>query len=538
MNEYPSGDLQNADTVNVFHHGLLSKEFLTNTDQDFYHAYLRYRALYEMARLLNSPSRSEAVIQTCLETMIKVVNAERGLLLLFDPAGKVKCKFSHKLSTEQLDHTDFMTSRSLIAHVMETRKEICIPNVRENDFCSKYQNLARLQILSIACIPLLLDKHLQGIVYVDNLSRIDAFGSECCSMLREFAGLVSQPLALCIQQEKIANPLVTRAHQHPSAAICPAIIGTSPQIQRVLKFINQVADTTATVIVEGESGTGKELVARALHEGSRRRDKPFVSLNCGALTETLLESELFGHIKGSFTGAVQNRKGWFETANGGTIFFDEISEMSPCLQVKLLRILQTGEYSPVGSNEIKKSDVRIIVATNRHLQTMVRQGSFRSDLYYRLNILYLHIPPLRERREDILRLAEYYLQYYGSQLGKEHLRLSIGVQEALANYDFPGNIRELQNIMQRAAVITESVEVQLPLFPESFFPEDLPADDAAAHNFATLKKAVVERFEKEYLATALDKSHGSIAQAARFAGIDPKNFYQKMQKYQIKPIHW
>jgi len=315
-----------------------------------------------------------------------------------------------------------------------------------------------------------------------------------------------------------------------------AIIGAGAKMQKIIKFIEQVADTNATVLLEGESGTGKELGARALHENSSRRCKPFVSLNCGALTETLLESELFGHIRGSFTGAVQNKKGWFETADGGSIFFDEISEMSPGLQVKLLRILQTGEYSPVGSNEIRKCNVRIIAATNRHLESMIKEGKFRPDLYYRLNILYLYLPPLRERREDIPLLIRHYLDHYGRQLGKENLHLSADAEGLLLQYDYPGNIRELENIILRSLVMAEDEEVELRHLPESVVPCESETA-AAPQNFSLVKKAVIERFERDYLETTLERAHGIVAQAAKIAGIDAKNFYQKMQKYQIKASH-
>jgi transcriptional regulator with GAF, ATPase, and Fis domain len=534
MIEHPLSYFRKTQSENVFHQKPIATELFEGTDQDLYEAYLRYRFLYEFAQLIASQTQFDKIIDTLLDKLIELINAERCLLLLYNQDGDAIYKISRNLQPAEIDHPEFMVSRSIIAHVKETQQPVCLQNVLEDGSFNQCKSVLRLRILSVACMPIRQQNQCLGLLYADNRSIKNAFKRDYCEVLQDFVSLISGPLAMSIQHKKLENQILTLQRHMQANSAYPSIIGTSPQIQKVLKFVDQVADTTATVILEGESGTGKELVARALHDHSRRKIKPFVSLNCGALTETLLESELFGHIKGSFTGAIQNKKGWFETADGGTIFFDEISEMSPGLQVKLLRILQTGEYSPVGSNEIKKTDVRIIVATNKHLETMVKQGTFRSDLFYRLNILYLCLPPLRERREDILLLAHHYLKTFGDQLGKENLVLSFSVQEVLQNHDFPGNIRELQNIMQRAAVITDEVEVQMRHLPESFVPGESTVMDPSADNFAVVKKAVVERFERDYVVTTLDKANGIIAQAAKIAGIDPKNFYQKMQKYQIK----
>jgi transcriptional regulator with GAF, ATPase, and Fis domain len=344
---------------------------------------------------------------------------------------------------------------------------------------------------------------------------------------------VAGPLAAALERCELEKQINELTNHLQARSKYQQIIGESTQIKNVIKFIDQAADTSATVMIEGETGTGKELVARALHDNSRRRLKPFVSLNCGAITETLLESELFGHVKGAFTGAVQNKKGWFETADQGTIFFDEIGEMSPGLQVKLLRILQKGEFSPVGGNKTITCNVRILVASNRNLESMVKQGSFRADLFYRLNILNIYLPPLRERREDILLLCAFFLQQFCLQQEKETIRLGPGVQEVLRNYEYPGNIRELENAMQRIVVLAESGEAQLHHLPPHFLTATSQQHDKI-EKFNEIKKIVLERFEHDYFATTLERANGVIAHAAKLAGMDAKNFRQKMIKYRIK----
>ncbi|HOT97760.1 MAG TPA: sigma-54-dependent Fis family transcriptional regulator [bacterium] len=538
MIEHPLNQFHTHPGDKVFHNQPISTELFEGTDQELYEAYLRYRFLFEFSRLIASRSSIDDILDTLLDELITLINSERGLVIVLNPAGNILYTKTRSLQIIPDNKSESSIPWSLIHHVRKSRNAEYLQCDRTMEHHKALPGMQGQWTGPAACLPILLGSSCIGILYTDNRSCGAKFIQSSPAILQDFASLIAPPLARSLQEKELGVQVRDSQHHPRMLSADPSIIGTSPQIEKVRKFIDQVADTPATVILEGESGTGKEVVARALHDHSRRRDKPFVSLNCGALTETLLESELFGHIKGAFTGAVQNKKGWFETANGGTIFFDEIGEMSPGLQVKLLRILQTGEYSPVGSNEIKKSDVRIIVATNKHLESLVKQGAFRSDLFYRLNILYLYLPPLRERREDILLLAQHYLKSYRKQLGKPPLPISLAVQELLWNHDFPGNIRELQNLMQRAAVMAEGVEVQLHHLPESLVPEDCTGKGRSANGFALVKRAVVERFERDYVETTLERAHGVVAQAARIAGIDPKNFYQKMQKYRIRSPRW
>lgn len=320
------------------------------------------------------------------------------------------------------------------------------------------------------------------------------------------------------------------------AFFCPGIIGEHPKIVEVLKLAAQIADTRAIVLIYGESGTGKELLAQALHENSRRRDKPFVPLNCGAFPDALLESELFGYRRGAFTGAIKDKPGWLEQADGGTVLLDEIQEMSPALQTKLLRVLQTGEFSPVGSTVLKKCDIRVIAATNQNLAELVRKGDFREDLYYRLNVIDLTLPPLRERRSDIPLLIEHFLKIFSAQYGKPNLTISAHVHNILCNYDFPGNIRELKNIIERGVALTSGNIIETAALPSHVVEQNTHFSlENRLSSFQEAKHLAIETFERAYLIACLKNARGNISRAAQTAGIHVTNLHLKIKKYHIDP---
>ncbi len=334
------------------------------------------------------------------------------------------------------------------------------------------------------------------------------------------------------------NVLLKRALR--SASEFSNIIGRSKPMQAVFDLVETIAPTNSTILITGESGTGKELVARAIHFNSLRRERSFVALNCGALPETLLESELFGHVRGAFTGAAGNKKGLIETAERGTVFLDEISEMSPMMQVKLLRVLQERKFRRVGGTEEIDADIRIIAATNRELGRMVAEGRFREDLYYRINVIPVQLPPLRERREDIPLLAEHFLAKYRTQMGKTTSSVSPAALQALEAFDWPGNVRQLENIIERAVALERGPSVQ---------PESLPSDitsrvpdrsEAADRDEAKLPEAGLdlprhlESQEREYVAQALRQTLGRHDKAARLLGISPRQFRYLLDKYALR----
>jgi DNA-binding NtrC family response regulator len=302
-----------------------------------------------------------------------------------------------------------------------------------------------------------------------------------------------------------------------------SMVGRSRQMQRVFELIARIAQTDITVLIEGESGTGKELVARAIHQASSRARRPFIAVNCGALPENLLESELFGHMRGAFTGAVGNKRGLFEETNGGSIFLDEIGEMSPALQVKLLRFLQDGEIKRVGSNEVLKLDVRVIAATNRRLQQMVNDGQFRSDLFYRLNVIGINLPPLRERPEDIEFLAGHFLRKFAQRLRKPASGLSVEAMQRLREYHWPGNVRELENALERAVALATDNKLDIL---------DLPATVREVSRTAQVPARLsLKEVERQHILETVDACNGNYDEAARVLGIGRTTLWRKLKEY-------
>jgi DNA-binding NtrC family response regulator len=309
-------------------------------------------------------------------------------------------------------------------------------------------------------------------------------------------------------------------------------IGKSKRFVEVLKLAEHVAPTDSTVLIQGESGTGKEVVARYIHNLSTRSDGPFLSINCGALPENLLESELFGHVKGSFTGAVRDKQGLFAAARGGSFFLDEVGEMPPSLQVKLLRVIQEREVIPVGATEAIPVDVRIIAATNRDLEEEVRRGNFRSDLFYRLNVIAVNLPALRERRDDLIALIELFLENLGQETGGELKALSQDALDAVTVYEWPGNVRELENALEHAVVLSKGTLIEAGALPERITKrkkEPLVAE-------RSYKNPTLEVIERAYIMYVLQAEGGNKTRAAEVLGIDPSTLYRKLSRYEGEAV--
>ncbi len=337
----------------------------------------------------------------------------------------------------------------------------------------------------------------------------------------------------CREKEKLQlKYLATRRELEIILQEDQFIVGKSPSMHEIKQLIARVAPVPTTVLLRGETGTGKEMVARAIHRTSHLRDKPFITVNCTALTASLMESELFGYKKGAFTGAEQDRQGLLEEADGGTVFLDEIGDMSLELQAKLLRFLQTGEIRPVGSTRVKHINVRIIAATNRNLEEAIEKGEFRKDLFYRFNTFTITLPPLRDRREDIPYLAYHFLTKAEHKLNKRVEEISRAALQRLSRYDWPGNVRELENVIERAVILCQGNTIQPEhlVLPEETTqpPENLPTD------FKDIRKEIVGRYEKEVLMRFIEEARGNISQASRLAGIPRRTFYRLMKKYGLK----
>ncbi len=317
------------------------------------------------------------------------------------------------------------------------------------------------------------------------------------------------------------------------------IVGQSAKMQAVFALIQQVAPSHSSVLILGESGTGKELAARAIHEMSRRKETPFVVINCSALPETLLENELFGHQKGSYTGAIANKKGLFEEADHGTIFLDEIGDITPAIQVKLLRVLQNGEFRPIGGTENLHTDVRVISATNKDLALSIKQKHFREDLFYRLNVITITLPPLRERKDDIPLLASYFLKHFSEKTQKKISHIATDALQTLQEYHWPGNVRELENVIERAVVLSETdilTARELPpkLLGEIFYRQESESpQDLANLAYRQAKEKALNLFNRAYISHLMKETGGNISLASKRAGMDRSNFKKIVKKSQI-----
>jgi len=334
----------------------------------------------------------------------------------------------------------------------------------------------------------------------------------------ELSNLISNAL----RQKELAEENTRLKERVTAFSVATPIIGESSTMRQVLAMIQTVAETDSTVVIRGESGTGKELIARAVHAQSKRKFFPIVAVNSGSIPETLLESELFGHEKGAFTGAQYRRKGKIELANGGTLFLDEIGDVSQKMQIDLLRVLETKRFTRLGGNQEVVSDFRLVCATNKNLEQLVEQGSFRDDLYYRINVFSIHVPPLRERREDVLPLARHFIDKYTRAMGKPSLDISTEAQELLLNYRWPGNVRELENAIERAVVVGKG---------SAIMPRDLPVHLESQNEGLTARSLAA--MEREHIERTLKEMDGNVSRSAKLLGIDRATLYNKMKKYGI-----
>jgi two-component system, NtrC family, response regulator len=330
-----------------------------------------------------------------------------------------------------------------------------------------------------------------------------------------------------VKENRLLNQALSERYKYGN------IIGKSKPMLKVYDMIEKVAPSRASVLITGPSGTGKELIAKAIHYGSPRKDRPFVSINCGALAETLLESELFGHERGAFTGAVAMKKGRFELADGGTLFLDEVGEMPAALQVKLLRVLQEMEFERVGGTKTIKVDVRVLSASNRNMREYVSEGHFREDLFYRLNVIHIDVPPLRERLDDIPLLVRHFINKYKEDAGKDRMELSPEVWKRLYRYNWPGNVRELENVMERAVVLSRGETISLEDLPEDFRGAETAFDVDRFVPANVPLQVALEKIEEALIRRALRASHHVQAHAAELLGITKSNIQYKMKKYKI-----
>ena len=391
--------------------------------------------------------------------------------------------------------------------------------------------------ISFICVPIKIGNEVIGALSADRLFEEGVSFEEDVRLLSIIASMIAQAVRLRQEAQEERQRLLeenARLQSELREKFRPSnIVGNSKVMRAVYDLISQVSPSEATVLVRGESGTGKELVAHAIHYNSPRADKPFVKVNCGALPESVVESELFGHERGAFTGAIATRKGRFELAHAGTIFLDEIGDLSPTTQIKLLRVLQEKEFERVGGSTTLKIDVRIIAATNRDLETLIAESLFRSDLYYRLNVFPIHVPPLRERKTDIPLLADYFIEKYSRANDKPVLRIATPAIDMLMSYHWPGNVRELENCIERAVLLSSDQVIHSHHLP----PTLQTAEASGTGHFGTLDSTLTT-VERDLIVDALKAAGGNKAKAARALGLTERIMGLRVRKYGIDPTRF
>ncbi len=494
-------------------------------------SYEALQALYKIAKVITSEYEIRDQLKKVLDILSSDLGMQRGMISILDiSSGEVWLDVVQGMDVIP-GAIIYRPGEGITGKVAQLGRPIAIANLSQEihflDRTGIRKHLNRSE-LAFLCVPIKYQNRVVGVISVDKLAtEVQNLELEL-ALLTAVSDLLGKSVYFrAIEEENLKLKSILADSRRPKTNI----IGRSKGIQEVLKLIDQVADSNVTVLIHGETGTGKELVAKAIHENSRRSKGPFVRINCAAVPETLLESELFGHEKGAFTGAFTKKKGRFEEANGGTIFLDEVGELPLGAQAKLLRVLQEKEIEPLGSSKTIKVDVRIIAATNKDLQREVEKGNFRADLYYRLNVFNIHIPPLRERATDILLLADHFVSKYSKELNKSVNKISPSAIELLLNYNWPGNVRELENYIERAVLLVEGDTIE---------PNHLPAnlqnqsDKKKTKTFGALK-TLVESYEKTLILDALKDAKGSLSKTARLLGTTRRIIQYKVAKYGIDP---
>lgn len=492
--------------------------------------------LYEISQTLDKSLDLRDVGQTVLKSMAEHMGILRGTLSLFNRQSReIHIEAAYGLSQEQRDRGTYRPGEGITGKVIETGKPVTLKKISEEPgFLNKTGIKDRTEQgeVSYVCVPVKLEDEVIGTLSVDYIYCEEKSLKEEARLLSIIASLISQAVKLRQSVYEERQKLIEenqRLQDELREHFKPAnIIGTSKGMHAVYDAIMQVAKSDTTVLIRGESGVGKELVAHAIHHNSLRSGKPYIKVNCAALPETIVESELFGHEKGAFTGAVALRKGRFELAAGGTLFLDEVGDFSLATQVKLLRVLQEKEFERVGGTKLIKSDIRIIAATNRNLEEMVENGEFRQDLYYRLNIFPVYIPPLRERKSDMLLLADHFVDKYAKANHKDVKRISTPAIDMLTAYHWPGNVRELENCIERAVLLSSDGVIHGHHLPPSL----QTAEESGTVSKGTLQESL-DNLESELIVEALKNSRGNCSKAATFLGISERIMGLRLAKFNI-----
>ncbi len=493
--------------------------------------------LFEINQLLDRNVDLTNDVAAVLRSIAKHTGMVRGTLTLLNrQTGQIQIDGAIGLSKSQRERGVYSPGEGITGRVVQSGRAMVIPSISdEPKFLdrTRARKKAEKDNTAFICVPIKIGAETIGALSADRLFENSVALEEDLRLLTVIASMVAQAVRLRQAAREEREELFDENKRLQDALkdrFRPDnIIGNSHTMQTVFDQIQQVAMSETTVLIRGESGVGKELIASAIHFNSLRADKPFIKVNCAALPETVIESELFGHEKGAFTGAVNQRKGRFEMADGGTIFLDEIGDLAPMMQVKLLRVLQEREFERVGGSQTHRVDVRVITATNRDLESMMKTESFRQDLYYRLNVFPIHVPPLRDRRTDILDLANFFVEKYGQRSHKNVRRISTPAIDMLTSYHWPGNVRELENVIERAVLITEDDVVH-----GHHLPPTLQTAEASGTVMAGTLDATLDNVEREMIIEALKSSRGNKAKAAQSLGLTERVMGLRTKKHGIE----
>ncbi len=492
--------------------------------------------LYEVSQALGRSLNIREVVGPVLNALAEKMGMTRGTLTLLNrKSGEMYIEVAHGLSESQRKKGRYQIGEGVTGKVVKTGKPAIVPHISDEplflDRTGSRKDLHKTDI-SYLCVPIKLGREIIGALSADRLFDETVSLKEDVRLLSIIASMVAQAVRLRQQTQEERELLIQenlRLQTELKEKFQPAnIIGKSKGMREVYQLIAQVSNSTANVLIRGESGTGKELIANAIHFNSQRASKPLVKVNCAALPETVLESELFGHEKGAFTGATSMRKGRFELSNGGTIFLDEVGDLPPMVQIRLLRVLQEREFERVGGTQTMKIDVRVIAATNRNLEELMTQGKFREDLYYRLNVFPIYVPPLRERKSDIMLLSDFFVERYALANNKMIQRICTHAIDMLMSYHWPGNVRELENCIERAVLLSNQGVIygyHLPLTLQT-------PSYSGTIQYGTLQ-GELDRYERDLIIDALKTSQGNMAQAAIILGTTERIIGLRVQKYNI-----
>lgn len=486
-------------------------------------------------------------VSNLLEDVLDILDTEigmsRGILTLRTPETDVfVIEASKGLTTQEKKRGKYKLGEGIIGRVAQSAQQEFIKDINiDPNFLNKTQSRKNREHIAFLCVPVIHQRKVIGTISIDRNTDDTEILQSDLNFLKLVADIIAEAVANIREQVQERESLMAenrQLRQQLEALYQPNnIVGKCSAMQNVYLQISQVADSTATVLIRGESGTGKELVARAIHFSSSRRNNPFVAVNCAALPENLIESELFGHEKGAFSGALRLRKGRFELSNGGTIFLDEIGDISPAIQVRLLRVLQERTFERVGGDEIIDVNIRVIAATGQNIEKSIEEGRFREDLFYRLNVFPIHLPPLRERRSDIILLADYFLQKYNKTYKKNIKRISTPAINMMMSYHWPGNVRELENCIERAMLTSTNEVIHGYSLPPSLQTSDETNTAILPKEGASLT-TLVHSYERELIVDALKKFRGNTAASARHLQTTQRILHYKIRNLGIEPIKY